>query len=153
LFFINLRLYILIIFCIFTNLFKIKNDNVMKNLMIFFFMITSLLGFSQSSISFVKHMSADFDSYDISEVDCMLVVNNYDGDLIKFSVTVSANVNENTLSQLFKIGRYNISVKDGVISFDRIKNTILINGFKVLEDIKVEVLVPYGINFTRPLLN
>ena len=60
-FFINLRLYILIIFCIFTNLFKIKNDNVMKNLMIFSFMITSLLGFSQSSISFVKHISADFD--------------------------------------------------------------------------------------------
>ena len=125
----------------------------MKNLMIFSFMITSLLGFSQSSISFVKHISADFDGYDISEVDCMLVVNNYDGDLIKFSVTVSANVNENTLSQLFKIGRYNISVKDDVISFDRIKNTILINGFEVLEDIKVEVLVPYGINFTRPLLN
>lgn len=121
--------------------------------MIFSFMITSLLGFSQSSISFVKHISADFDGYDISEVDCMLVVNNYDGDLIKFSVTVSANVNENTLSQLFKIGRYNISVKDDVISFDRIKNTILINGFEVLEDIKVEVLVPYGINFTRPLLN
>ena len=36
-----------------------------------------------------------------------------------------------------------------------IRETIKLNNpkLKVLEDIKVEVLVPYGINFTRPLLN
>ena len=125
----------------------------MRNLTIFVMMVVSHLGFSQSSISFVKQIRADIDTYELSSTDYGLVVDNYDGEFIKLMVTVETNTKENVLSQLFKAGRYNISVKDGVISFDRIKNTILINGVELKEDIIVEVLVPYGIDFNRRLLN
>jgi hypothetical protein len=116
-------------------------------------MLASYLGFSQSSISFVKQIRPDIDTYELSSTDYGLIVDNYDGEFIKLMVTIETNTNENVLSQLFKAGRYNISVKDGVISFDRIKNTILINGVELKEDIIVEASVPFGVDFNRRLLN
>jgi hypothetical protein len=89
----------------------------------------------------------------LENTDCTLIVDNYDGDYIKLSVTVESNVSENILSQLFKVGRYNISVKNGVISFDRIKKTIFINGIELNETIIVNVSLPYGITLSNQLLN
>lgn len=125
----------------------------MRSLTIFILMLASYLGFSQSSISFVKQIRPDIDTYELSSTDYGLIVDNYDGEFIKLMVTIETNTNENVLSQLFKAGRYNISVKDGVISFDRIKNTILINGVELKEDIIVEASVPFGVDFNRRLLN
>ena len=125
----------------------------MKTLTTFILMLVSYLGFSQSSISFVKQIRPDIDTYELSSTDYGLIVDNYDGEFIKLMVTIETNANENVLSQLFKAGRYNISVKDGVISFDRIKNTILINGVELKEDIIVEASVPFGVDFNRRLLN
>lgn len=125
----------------------------MKTLTTFILMLISYLGFSQSSISFVKQIRPDIDTYELSSTDYGLTVDNYDGEFIKLMITVETNANENVLSQLFKAGRYNISIKDGIISFDRIKNTILINGVELKEDIIVEASVPFGIDFNRRLLN
>ena len=125
----------------------------MKKLFTFILTILCYVSFSQSSISFVKQFRPDNDTYEMPSVEYGLVVGNYDGEFIKIVVTIESNVSENVLSQLFKVGRYNISVKNGVILFDRIKNTILINGVELKEDIIVEVSVPYGVDFNRRLLN
>jgi hypothetical protein len=125
----------------------------MKNLFTFVLVILYYVSFSQSSISFVKQLRPDADTYEMSSVEYGLIVDDYDGEFIKLVVTIQSNVSENVLSQLFKVGRYNISVKNGVILFDRIKNTILINGVELKEDILVEVSVPFGIDFNRRLLN
>jgi hypothetical protein len=43
------------------------------------------------------------------------------------------------------MGRYNIIIKDGEISFDKIKHKILIKGKELNEFIVIRAYVPYGV--------
>lgn len=125
----------------------------MKNLLFCILFLNSMNLFSQSTIEFVKQIQPDTYEYTLSDINCGVIVQNYDGELIKISVKVEANVSEESLLTLFKLGRYNISVKNGGIMFDRIKKTIFINGIELDEIVTIDITLPYGINLRERILN
>lgn len=126
----------------------------MKVILTCLLMVVSNSSKSQSTINFIKNITPASDVYFISNIDNdVIVTDNYQSDFITLNVLVESDINQKTLSQLFKLGRYNISIKNNEILFDKIKNIIFINGVEIRENIIVEISIPYGVrvNFNQML--
>jgi hypothetical protein len=98
----------------------------------------------QGKLTFVKSIQPKNATSITASTDYSTEIIPYDGDFIRLVVSIETNTNESILRQLFKVGRYNISVIDGVITFDNLKKDIYIKGEKLLEDILLKIQVPIG---------
>ena len=101
---------------------------------------------TQSVLHFVKGFPITNTEYKIISTDYQVEVIPTDAEFIRLSVSVYSDVGKHILSQLFKVGRHNIVMKNNEISFDRIKNTILIKGKELNEYIVVRAYVPRGVH-------
>tara|TARA_R100001443_G_scaffold99369_1_gene106489 strand:- start:1043 stop:1396 length:354 start_codon:yes stop_codon:yes gene_type:complete len=98
----------------------------------------------QGKLTFVKTILPKNVTSITSSTEYSTEIIPYDGDFIRLVVSIETNTNENILKQLFRVGRYNISIIDGVITFDNLKKNIYIKGEKLLEDILLKIQVPIG---------
>ena len=116
----------------------------MKQVFTFLLLLMAFTSIGQGKLTFVKSIQPKNVTSITSSTDYSTEIIPYDGDFIRLVVSIETNTNENVLRQLFKVGRYNISVIDGVITFDNIKKDIYIKGEKLLEDILLKIQVPIG---------
>ena len=100
---------------------------------------------SQNVLHFVKGFPTADTEYTITSTDYQVEVIPTDTKVMRFSVSVYSDAGKHILTQLFKVGRYNIIMKNGEISFDKIKHKILIRGKELNEFIVVRAYVPYGV--------
>ena len=101
---------------------------------------------SQSVLHFVKGFPITDTKYTITSTDYQVEVIPTDTEVLRFSVSIYSDEGKHILNQLFKVGRYNIIMKNGEISFDNIKHKILIKGKELNEYIVVRAYVPYGVH-------
>ena len=116
----------------------------MKQVFTFLLLLMAFTSFGQGKLTFVKSIQPKNVTSITSSTEYSTEIIPYDGDFIRLVVSIETNTNENVLRQLFKVGRYNISIIDGVITFDNLKKDIYIKGEKLLEDILLKIQVPIG---------
>ena len=116
----------------------------MKQVFTFLLLLMAFTSFGQGKLTFVKSIQPKNVTSITSSTEYSTEIIPYGGDLVRLIICVETNTNENTLKQLFKVGRYNISVIDGIITFDNLKKDIYIKGEKLLEDILLKIQVPIG---------
>ena len=100
---------------------------------------------AQGVLHFVKGFHTTDTEYTITSTDYQVEIIQSDTEFLRFSVSVYSSAGKHILSELFKVGRYNIIIKNGEISFDKIKHKILIRGKELNEFIVVRAYVPYGV--------
>jgi len=108
--------------------------------------VTPVMAYPQNVLHFVKGFAAVETEYTITSPDYQVEVIPTDTDVLRFSVSVYSDVGKHILTQLFKVGRYNIIIKNGEISFDNIKHKILIKGKELNEYIVIRAYIPYGVH-------
>ena len=100
---------------------------------------------AQGAFHFVKGFPITDTEYTVVSTDYQVEIISTDDAIMRFSVSIYSNTGKHILSELFKAGRYNIIIKNGEISFDKIKHKILIRGKELNEFIVVRAYVPYGV--------
>ena len=116
----------------------------MKQVFTFLLLLMAFTTIGQGALTFVKTILPKNVTSITSSTEYSTEIIPYDGDFIRLVVSIETNTNENILKQLFRVGRYNISIIDGVITFDNLKKNIYIKGEKLLEDILLKIQVPIG---------
>ena len=114
----------------------------MKQVFTFLLLLMAFTTIGQGALTFVKTILPKNVTSITSSTEYSTEIIPYDGDLVRLVVSIETNTNENILKQLFRVGRYNISIIDGVITFDNLKKDIYIKGEKLLEDILLKIQVP-----------
>jgi len=119
----------------------------MKKLLVLLLLcVAPLVVQSQSVLHFVKGFPITDTKYTITSTDYQVEVIPTDTEVLRFSISIYSDAGKHILNQLFKVGRYNIIMKNGEISFDNIKHKILIKGKELNELIVVRAYVPYGVH-------
>ncbi len=116
----------------------------MKQVFTFLLLLMAFTTIGQGALTFVKTILPKNVTSITSSTEYSTEIIPYDGDLVRLVISIETNTNENILKQLFRVGRYNISIIDGVITFDNLKKDIYIKGEKLLEDILLKIQVPIG---------
>ena len=116
----------------------------MKQVFTFLLLLMTFTTIGQGALTFVKTILPKNVTSITSSTEYSTEIIPYDGDLVRLVISIETNTNENILKQLFRVGRYNISIIDGVITFDNLKKDIYIKGEKLLEDILLKIQVPIG---------
>jgi hypothetical protein len=116
----------------------------MKQVFTFLLLLMAFTTIGQGKLTFVKTILPKNVTSITSSTEYSTEIIPYDGDLVRLVISIETNTNENILKQLFRVGRYNISIIDGVITFDNLKKDIYIKGEKLLEDILLKIQVPIG---------
>ena len=117
----------------------------MRKLFTLIFCCLSLVSNAQGELNFVKTIPTVGTQYSISSNDYQLELIPTSSKYIKLEVSVYSNTSTHILKQLFKVGRYNIVIRDGNIEFDRIKTQVFIKGNKLIEDIVLKIHAPLGV--------
>ena len=116
----------------------------MKQVFTFLLLLMAFTTIGQGALTFVKTILPKNVTSITSSTEYSTEIIPYDGDLVRLVISIETNTNENIVKQLFRVGRYNISIIDGVITFDNLKKDIYIKGEKLLEDILLKIQVPIG---------
>ena len=116
----------------------------MKQVFKFLLLLMAFTTIGQGKLTFVKTILPKNVTSITSSTEYSTEIIPYDGDFVRLVISIETNTNENILKQLFRVCRYNISIIDGVITFDNLKKDIYIKGEKLLEDILLKIQVPIG---------
>lgn len=117
----------------------------MRKLLTAILILASTFTYSQSTLNFVKQFKVNTHEYFISNEDYDKQISTTNSNLITISAEIKANTNDRILNQLFKVGRYNIIIKNGEILLDRIKKIVFINGVKLEENVTLNIQIPNGV--------
>ena len=117
----------------------------MRKLLTAILILTSTFTYSQSTLNFVKQFQVNANEYIVSNENYDTQISVSNSNLITISAEIKANVSDKILNQLFKVGRYNIIIKDGEILLDRIKKIVFINGVKLEENVTLNIQIPDGV--------
>jgi hypothetical protein len=117
----------------------------MRNLLTTILVLFSVFAYSQSTLNFVKQFQVNANEYIVSNENYDTQISVSNSNLITISAEIKANVSDKILNQLFKVGRYNIIIKDGEILLDRIKKIVFINGVQLEENVTLNIQIPNGI--------
>jgi len=120
----------------------------MKQVFTFLLLLMTFTTIGQGKLTIVKTLRPENVVAAVSSVQYGTEIIPYDGDFVKLIVSIETNTSDAILRQLFKVGRYNISVINGVITFDNLNKDIYIKGEKLLEDILLKIQVPIGVELT-----
>ena len=105
----------------------------------------SITSFTQSSITFTKEFFVSRQNYIVSNDKVFVEIVPYEEDVLRIVTFIETSTTNSVLQQLVKVGRYNISLNNGEILFDRLKDTIFIKGVELSEDILLRIYVPMGV--------
>ena len=117
----------------------------MRKLLTTILILASTFTYSQSTLNFVKQFQVNASEYFVSNENYDTQISTNNSNLITISAKIKANVSEKILNQLFKVGRYNIIIKDGEILLDRIKKIVFINGVQLEETVILNIQIPDGV--------
>jgi len=117
----------------------------MKKVFTFLLLLMAFTSIGQGKLTFVKTLSTENVTSITPSMKYSTEIVSYDGDFIKLVISIETNTNESILRQLYKVGRYNVSIENGAISLININKDIYIKGEKLLEDILLEIKVPIGL--------
>ena len=117
----------------------------MRKLLTTILVLASTFTYSQSTLNFVKQFQVNANEYMVSNENYDTQISTNNSNLITISAKIKANVSEKILNQLFKVGRYNIIIKDGEILLDRIKKIVFINGVQLEENVMLNIQIPDGV--------
>tara|TARA_R100000734_G_C3222278_1_gene33349 strand:- start:61 stop:447 length:387 start_codon:yes stop_codon:yes gene_type:complete len=117
----------------------------MRKLLTTILILASTFTYSQSTLNFVKQFQVNASEYFVSNENYDTQISTNNSNLITISAKIKANVSEKILNQLFKVGRYNIIIKDGEILLDRIKKIVFINGVQLEENVMLNIQIPDGV--------
>tara|TARA_R100001015_G_C4507987_1_gene80514 strand:- start:255 stop:641 length:387 start_codon:yes stop_codon:yes gene_type:complete len=117
----------------------------MRKLLTTILVLASTFTYSQSTLNFVKQFQVNANEYIVSNENYDTQISTNNSNLITISAKIKANVSEKILNQLFKVGRYNIIIKDGEILLDRIKKIVFINGVQLEENVMLNIQIPDGV--------
>ena len=117
----------------------------MRKLLTTILVLASTFTYSQSTLNFVKQFQVNANEYIVSNENYDTQISTNNSNLITISAKIKANGSEKILNQLFKVGRYNIIIKDGEILLDRIKKIVFINGVQLEENVMLNIQIPDGV--------
>ena len=118
----------------------------MKRLLVLVLLcVVSVTTQAQNVLHFVKAFPIGDTEYLIPSTDYQVEITPSVDEFLRFSVSIYSDAGKHILSELFKAGRYNIIIKNGEISFDKITHKIFIRGKELNEFIVVRAYVPYGV--------
>ncbi len=117
----------------------------MRKLFILFFWCFSLVSNAQGELHFVKTLPINDVQYSMVSNECQLQVVPTTSEYLKLEVSVYSNTSDYIIKQLFRVGRYNITINDGKIEFNRLKSDVFIKGKQLNEDIVVKIHAPIGV--------